>query len=81
MEFSDGVSSSSFFLLRFWRSTQQNLRKPSSSHFQGLKIIPYAKRGFSPFDSRLKNDVGAPSPSEGGKTAFRLHNSAISESI
>jgi hypothetical protein len=55
----------------FWRTPLQNLRKPSSSHLQGLKCITYPKRSFSPFDGRLKNDVGAPPQSEGGKSIFR----------
>jgi hypothetical protein len=39
-------------------------------HFQGLKSITYPKRSFSPFDARLKIDVGAPPPSEGVKPIF-----------
>jgi hypothetical protein len=54
----------------FWRAPLQNLQMASSSHFQGLKPITYATRSFSPFDEKLKNDVGAPPPSEGCKTAF-----------
>jgi hypothetical protein len=68
-----------FFFSDFWRTTQQNLRKPSSSHFLGLKSITYPKKSFSPFDARLKIDSGAPPPSEGDKIDFRLHNSAICE--
>jgi hypothetical protein len=44
----------------FWRTPLQNLRKPSSSNFQGLKPITYATRSFSPFDEKLKIDVRRP---------------------
>jgi hypothetical protein len=70
-----------FFFSVFRRTPPHNLRKPSSSHFQGLKIEPFPKRSFSPFDPNLKTVVGAPPQREGGKTTFWLHNSAIFESI
>jgi hypothetical protein len=46
-----------------------------------LKSVTYPQRSFSPFDARLKVDVGAPPPNEGDKTDFRLYNSAVCESI
>jgi hypothetical protein len=48
-----------FFFLRFVRTVQQNLRKPSSNNFQRGKSITYPKRSFSLFGEKLKNDVGA----------------------
>jgi hypothetical protein len=69
-EGSIGMPFFSFFFSVFRLTPPHNLRKPSSSHFQGLKIIPYLKRSFSPFDSRLKNDVGAPPRSKGVKPLF-----------
>jgi hypothetical protein len=65
-----------FFLSDFWRTTQQNLRKPSSSHFQELKSVTYHKNSFSPFE-----DENCHRGASSKQTAFRLHNSAISQPI
>jgi hypothetical protein len=59
-----------FFFSDFWRTTQQNLRMPSSSCFQGLKFKPFSRRSFFPFDPILKIDVGAPPYREGVKPLF-----------
>jgi hypothetical protein len=74
------------FLLLFSSPTfgaqrRKNLRKPRSSHFQGLKSITYHKRSFSPFGASLKKWRRGASPKWGGKTDFRLNNSAIFQPI
>jgi hypothetical protein len=53
------------FFSEIRRTPPHNLRKPSSSHFQGLKPITYATRSFSPFGEKLKIDVrGRPQKSK-----------------
>jgi hypothetical protein len=69
----------SCFFSDFWRTPPQNLRKPFSSHFRGLKsvtlkgVLLRLTLGWKLTSGRL--------PQVRGKTEFGLHNSAICESI